>query len=378
VTAVLTHRASGRAPGRAPDSSALVVASVPADHPYIRHLGPEQGGGPVRLTDPDPDDPGRSAEQRWWPPVMLRPDWVGSHEFDLLHLHFGFDSRTPDELAGLVGALRAQGRPFVFTVHDLRNPHHPTGELHEAQLDVLVNGADALITLTRGAAEEIRRRWGREARVVPHPHVVDFRTMQVAADARARRRTGAFRVGLHVKSVRASMDPLAVLPVLEETVAGLSGAVLQVNVHHELYDRDGRHHDPAVAAAIDAVAGHRHVDVRVHDYLADDRAFFSYLSSLDASVLPYRFGTHSGWLEACRDLGTTVIAPTCGYYAEQGPVLAYGLDEHHFDATSLVDAVTAAYDERPPFGATVAERRRQRAAVAAAHDEVYRSVVEGR
>jgi hypothetical protein len=309
---------------------------------------------------------------------MLRPDWVSGHDFDLVHLHFGFDSHTPEELAELVEAVHDRGRPLVFTVHDLRNPHHPTRELHDAQLDVLVRGADALLTLTRGAADEIRHRWDRDARVVPHPHIVDFRTMQVAADARARRRSGVFRVGLHVKSARASMDPLAVLPVLEESVAALPQAVLQVNVHHELFDRDGRHHDAEVEAALTAAARHGHVDLRVHDYLADDRAFFSYLNSLDVSVLPYRFGTHSGWLEACRDLGTTVIAPTCGYYAEQGPVLSYDMDEDHLEAASLVEAVTTAYDERPTFGATVAERRRQRAAIAAAHDDVYRSVLEGR
>ncbi|MET0237448.1 MAG: hypothetical protein ABW224_22555, partial [Kibdelosporangium sp.] len=88
-------------PGAAP----LVVASVPADHPYIRHLGPEDGSGPVRLPDPDPDDPGRSAEQRWWPPAMLAPAWAGSHHYDLLHVHFGFDSRTPEELQDFVAAV---------------------------------------------------------------------------------------------------------------------------------------------------------------------------------------------------------------------------------------------------------------------------------
>ena len=117
--------------------------------------------------------------------------------------------------------------------------------------------------------------------------------------------------------------------------------------------------------------------MRYHDYFDDD-SFESYLHSLDASVLPYRFGTHSGWLEACRDLGTNVIAPTCGYYAEQGPVLSYVMDEEHFDAESLAAAVTTAYDDRPLLGATVLERRRQRAAIAARHDMVYRSAMEAR
>jgi glycosyltransferase involved in cell wall biosynthesis len=344
-----------------------VVASVPADHAYIRHLGPEDGTGPTRLPDPDPDDPSRSAEQQWWPPAMLRPEWVRGHDFDLLHVHFGFDAHRPSELRRLTKALRSRGKPLVFTVHDLRNPHHAIRDQHDVQLDVLVEAADALITLTPGAAAEIERRWGRRAHVVPHPHVVEFRRMEIAADARARRRSGQFRVGLHVKSIRACMDPLAVLPVLVETVGGLPGAVLQVDAHL----------DTGIERELLALERQPHVDLRFHDYF-DDASFESYLNSLDVSVLPYRFGTHSGWLEACRDLGTTVVAPTCGFYAEQGPVLSYVMDEERFEPESLAAAVTRAYDERPPFGATIPERRRQRAEVAAAHDAIYRSVTEPR
>jgi hypothetical protein len=342
----------------------LVVASVPADHAYIRHLAPQDGGGPARLPDPDPDDPSRSAQQRWWPPVMLEPDWVRVHEFDLLHVHFGFDSRRPRDLARLVAALRARRKPLVFTVHDLRNPHHAVRDQHDAQLDVLGAAADALVTLTPGAAEEIRRRWGREAHVVPHPHVAPFRAMEIGAAARARRRSGEFRVGLHVKSVRACMDPMAVLPVLVETVAQLPNAVLQVDAHL----------DTGLDRELEALRRHSHVDLRMHDYF-DDSEFLGYVNSLDASVLPYRFGTHSGWLEACRDLGTTVIAPSCGYYAEQGPVLSFDLGEDRFDAGSLAAAVTTAHRERPRLGATVAERRRQRAEIASAHDDIYRTVL---
>ena len=99
---------------------------------------------------------------------------VGGHDFDVFHLHFGFDACDPAELAELVATLRRRGKPFVFTVHDLRNPHHSRREAHDAQLDVLVPAADALVTLTQGAAAEIRRRWGREAVVIPHPHVVEL------------------------------------------------------------------------------------------------------------------------------------------------------------------------------------------------------------
>ena len=63
---------------------------------------------------------------------------------------------TPAQLEELVAALRRRGKPLVFTVHDLRNPHHPDRAAHDRHLDVLVPAADALITLTQGAAAEIR------------------------------------------------------------------------------------------------------------------------------------------------------------------------------------------------------------------------------
>lgn len=356
------------------DAGEIVVASVPAGHVYVRHLAPEHGPTPHRLADPDPGAPHRAATQRWWPPVMLEPEWAASAEFDLMHLQFGFDSRTPERLSELVDALRERERPLVFTVHDLRNPHHPSRALHDEQLDVLVPAADALVTLTDGAAQEIRERWGREAVVLPHPHVVDLRTMAVAQDARARRRNWTFRVGVHVKSLRASMDPMTVLPTLVETIRSLPGAVLQVDGHRDVLDDDGARHEAELAAYLRASEAAGDLELRVHDYFSDTE-LFNYLGSLDVSVLPYRFGTHSGWLEACRDLGTTVVAPTCGYFADQGPVLSYLLDEDRYDADSLAAAIVLAYETRPRLGASIDLRRHQRAQVARAHDLLYRSLV---
>ena len=367
------HPAAVPAPRVPLDGRRVVVASVPSGHVYVRHIAPEDGSGPVRLADPDPDGREAAATQKWWPPVMLDPAWVAAHDFDVFHLHFGFDARSVEDLEALVAELRRRGRPLVFTVHDLRNPHHRDREMHDRQLDVLVPAAAQLITLTTGAAEEIRRRWGREATVVPHPHVVPFDTMATAAEARAGRSRGPgtpFRVGVHVKSLRAGMHPHPVIPTLVEAVRALPDAVLQVDGHRDVLDDDGARLDAELAAMLRGYADQGLVDLRVHDYFTDDE-LWDYFASLDVSVLPYRFGTHSGWLEACRDLGTAVIAPSCGYFADQAPVLGYRHDEAGYDPESLVEAVRAAYDGRVAPAPSVADRRRQRAEIAAAHDRVY-------
>jgi glycosyltransferase involved in cell wall biosynthesis len=351
----------------------LRVASVPAGHVYVSHIAPEEDLAGVRrverLHDPDPEAPEHPAQARWWPPAMLDPAWVRSHrDFDLLHLQFGFDARPPEQLAEWAEALRETGRPFVYTVHDLRNPHHRDRTLHDEQLEVLIPRADALITLTRGAADEIRDRWGREARVLPHPHVVDVETMRRAA-ARPPS-SGPFRVGVHLKSLRASMNPLPVLRALEEAVGRLPGVVLQVNGHRDVLTEEGAHYDPELTGYLRRGAGRGALELHVHDFLEDEQ-LWSYLSSLDVSVLPYRFGTHSGWLEACRDLGTAVIAPSCGYYRQQGPVFEYVHEEERFDAGSLERALRGAYAAGAPRPVPVETRRAQRRAVAEAHAELY-------
>jgi glycosyltransferase involved in cell wall biosynthesis len=348
------------------------VASVPESHVYIRHLQPVQPGASsprvVRLADPDPDDPGRSAVSRWWPPAMLEPDWVRENPgFDIFHVQFGFDTRTPAQLQELVTALRETGRPLVYTVHDLRNPHHESRELHDAQLDVLVPAADALITLTAGAADEISRRWHRDALVLPHPHVVELDRMQRVAP---RREDGVFRIGVHVKSLRASMNPLPVLRVLSEVVRSIPGGILQVNGHRDVLERDGARYDPELAEFLHTMHERGALELRIHDFLPDDE-LWDYLESLDVSVLPYRFGTHSGWLEACRDLGTAVIAPTCGYYADQGPVFSYANGEDGLDAASLAAAVLAAYEEGAPAPLSPDARAMQRDWIASEHAALY-------
>lgn len=344
---------------------------MPSGHVYVRHLSPAEGPGTVeRLPDPDPDDPRRSAQQRWWPPVMLRPDWAATADIDVFHVQFGFDTCTPDGLRELVAILRRRGIPLVVTVHDLRNPHHADRREHDAQLDVLVPSADAVITLTPGAAAQIARRWGVEALVLPHPHVVDLGTARALRDRPA---GGPWTVGLHVKSLRASMDPLAILPTLVDEVRAQPDARLVVNGHRDVLDEGGSRRDAELASYLRGAQQRGDLDLHVHDYLSDDD-LWDYLAGLDVSVLPYRFGTHSGWLEACRDLGTAVVAPDCGFYADQGPVLGYGMDEHRFDADSLRAALRAARTDPPP-PADLDARRRQREDVAAAHDALYRRLL---
>ncbi len=351
------------------------VASVPASHVYIKHLSHPNGIEPVvRLADPIPTDK-RKIPGGWWPPMMLEPGWITDHhdEFDVFHIHFGFDAVTTNDLVDVTGQLRRYRKPLIYTVHDLRNPHHRDPARHHEQLDVLVSAAHTLITLTQGAAHAVQQQWGREAQVFPHPHVLDSGRIE-----RPRPAHEEFVVGLHVKSLRANMDPVTILDTLADTVAALPGAVLQIDVHDEIYDPDSHWFAPDVGRTLLAYDRRDRIRVRVHPYFTDAQ-LWDYLASLTVSVLPYRFGSHSGWLEACHDLGTEVIAPSCGFYGEQRPCELFELNEGSFDPQTLQRAVTAAH-RRWSSGisaprASWAQRHRERVALSRAHADIYREAV---
>ena len=353
----------------------LRVASVPASHIYVRHLSDPGGFDTVtRLRDPVPAD-GRKVPGGWWPPLMLDPGWIreNHHRFDVFHVHFGFDAIGPAVLAEVVQELKMHDKPLVYTVHDLRNPHHIEPDAHAEQQEVLIAAAQALITLTPGAAQVVAARWNRQVHVLPHPHVVNSQRI-----SRPRPLDERFIVAVHVKSLRANMDPLPVLDALVPVVAALPQAVLRIDVHDEIFDPGNHWYAPRVGAALMAYDGFDRVEVRVHPYFIDDE-LWEYLSSVTVSVLPYRFGTHSGWLEACFDLGTAVIAPSCGFYKQQRPCGEFDFTEHSFDPASLQQAVSDVYHrwarKAAAPRATWGSRRAERIRIAQAHRAVYESVL---
>lgn len=353
--------------GPPPVAPALAVQHIPAGHPYVAAIT-----DPRVLALPDPPPPGAPPGQ-WWPHPALEPSWVRSQDRPgvggarLVHLHFGYEHRSPAELATWVEALRAAGIGLVVTVHDLENPHldDPTHQL--ARLDVVVPAARAVITLTAGAARVIRSRWGVQAHVLAHPHVVDEAHL-----AAPRVPTGSFVVGVHYKSLRASVDVDVLLQEIAPAVAGLPGAVLRLHVHEDVLAPDHPRHDPRLAALAGRTpAG---IDLRLHPALSDAQLWADLLE-VDLAVLPYRRGTHSGWLEMCHDLGTTVLAPRIGHLREQRPIRTWEPGVPGSAAQAVRDAhrdhLAGVRPERPG----VTRRRRERKQIADAHARLYEAVL---
>lgn len=292
-----------------------------------------------------------------------------------MHIHFGFDVAHPRQIRDLVAALRRHRKPLVYTVHDLINPHQADPTAHRALLDVLIPGADTLITLTSGAAHEVWQRWGVHPRVLPHPHVVDFESME---RIRASRSKGSgIRIGVHLKGLRPNMDP-GILDPLARITARLPRAGLQVNIHSQPMDPEHAEYQPDLARMLHVGAKTGRWELVVHDYFSEPE-LFAYLASLDINVLPYRFGTHSGWLEAALDVGTQVAVPECGHYIDQNPSLAsFRLTPDGVDEPSLNQAICSLLGREGLPGMDAAARRVQRQALAAAHVEIYADLMAHR
>lgn len=290
-----------------PDASPR-IAAVPAGHPYVRAVVP-----PGHVLLPDPSVPG-APPGRWWPPVALQPSWLRANAgaFDVLHVHFGTEHAGPGALGEALAAARDLGRPVVHTVHDLEHPHLEDQAAHLERTAVLIDAADALLTLTDVAAGEVRRRHGRDPVVVPHPQIVPDGWFARADDARLARPPGGPRVAVHVRGLRANVRPGPWIGPLADDVADLGGTTT-VLVNDDV--RPGTAAGAAFDDLRDAVGGTpARLVVRPRP---DDDGLAAELAGFDVSVLPYAHGTHSGWLECCWDLGVRVLAPALGAFADQ-------------------------------------------------------------
>ena len=344
------------------------VRSVPAGHDYVRH---SLGGAAdvVALDDPvlDPAEP-----SRWWPHPALeaaeRPEVLDGA--DLVHLHFGYEHRTPDQVAGFVSALRARAMPLVVTVHDLTNPHEPDPAAHLERTGHLVRGASAVLTLTAGAAAKIRERWGVDARVIPHPRLGPA---GVTEPLRRERVGGRSRrtVGVVLGTLRAGVAAEELLPALAEALPQDTRLVVMIRADALAAARESDHPRHRVALALDRLAARPEVEVRPHGHLPESELCAA-LAGFDALVLPHRHGTHSGWLELCRDLGLPPVVPRIGCLVEQWGHAVASYDAWSPDTAGLRESLGTAVGGPPvPERAPDAED----AAVAATHAAIYRAAL---
>lgn len=310
----------------------MKVLSIPAQHPYTQAIRPA-----CAEYLPDPDIGGN-----WWPHPALEAGWWDTpRDIELVHLHFGFEHRSPQQIADFVRALPV---PLVLTVHDLDNPHLTDQRPHHERLQLLIDGSAATITLTTCAADAIAQDYGAKATVIPHPRVTDTPAQAQRTD----------RAAVFLKSLRSNVvdDPQFYIDAAREVP-------LDVYVH-----------EVEATEEIRAVLAESSLsNVRVHAPMSDAELHAA-VARAAACILPYTRGTHSGWLEMCRDHGTPVAVPDIGCYAGQAD-RADAVRVYPAGDGGAAGRAAAAIAGSVPYAGDRAEQLDQ---VRRAHEEIYRKV----
>jgi beta-1,4-mannosyltransferase len=265
------------------------VVHHPRRHPFVdRFSGPDDGIDAVDVWDVD---------------ALVACD------VDAVHVHFGFEHITPDDMWAWCAALRRAGVALALTVHDIDNPHLVDQRPHHLRLAALVHHADELFTLTASAAAEIVARWGRHALVVPHPPIVP----ESMIDAVHRRPPTRRPVLVWLGALRPNVDLDVVVDIVErvdhpvEVLTRLDGwDALDDERQQRLIDAVGR------STSSELVITGR----------PDDDELIELVAHRPALVLPYAWGTHSGFVRMATDLGVPALVPTVGCHADQGALVA--------------------------------------------------------
>ena len=228
--------------------------------------------------------------------------------------------QSPEELA------RRSSRPAPARQAARRHRARPAQPAPRRARRCTTRSSDVLVAgRGRGDHADARRRGGDRGAVGPRGH-------RPAAPARRRgaatcpgrgAATPVFVIGVHAKSLRASMDPLPVVEVLAERCRELPGARLRVDAHTDVMTPGyaparPRRRCRACASSRDARPG-RPARARL---LHRRRAVGLPPVASTCRCCPTASArTRAGWRRATTSARRS--GADCGYYAEQRPCLTY-------------------------------------------------------
>lgn len=313
----------------------MALLSIPAGHPY-----PQAVTAHTSHVLPEPE--------KWWPHQGFTQQWWKENTADVVHVHFGFEHLEPDELQRFLDLLTARRVPLVVTVHDIDNPHLADQRPYHELLRMLLQHAARILTLTGAARDRLEQQFGipkSDVEVYPHPAIVEK-----PASVRPAQERGA---ATFLKSLRANVcdDPEFYRAVSRHTP-------LTVFVHEDQADH----------ALTTALRSQENIKLVLHPPM-DNATLHAAIAGCHAILLPYTRGTHSGWLEMCRDLGCLVTVPEIGCYAGQvdtaDAVRTYPVGDGDVAGASLAAQLK---QERIPYQG---DRAAQDERTAAAHAAMY-------
>lgn len=346
----------------------ISVATLPGRGLYVRHLANPEGVDAVhRPTVGWAGGPSRGG--------AFSTAWLRARlpETDVVHVLGLRPGQHPDDVRAAVDLVRGSGTPLVVTGYNLGDPDTPEGARLAEQLDVLVPAADAVVTLTEPAAQQMRKRWDVEPVVLPHPHVVNFVRMRQDRPVPHPSGRGRLRVGTHLGSMLGGTEQVELVTALADAVRRTPNADLVVHAHRTVRDAGALSCSDAfqhVEAAVRSAGGR----LVLHDRLSDG-ALWDHLAGLDVSVVPDLPGAHSIWPEACADLGTWAVLAQDSFAAAQRPCLTYRRDAGPAARADDLAAALATAASTPAPRSDTEERWSERVRIAESLRSTYEEIL---
>lgn len=345
------------------------VVHVPGRTPYARKLRDERILILNQTTFDGLDVP-RDLTLAWL--LNHRPwDW-----FDVVHLHH-LDYEPISRLTSVLAECRRAAKRVVFTAHDV-TPVFGARVTHHRRLRVLAEHGVPFVCLTAAAESEVRRRFGARITLIPHGYVVEPSTTVRTVP----RPAGPTRFLLY-GSLRANRDVELVLHCWR-----FARHLRDTSLHLLLRapSRAGLAEDAAAWRAIREHSADPRLLVDVLPFPSDDDVTDG-LMGADCLVLPYRWASHSGQLEAAFDTGLLPVAARTGFLSEQvelhgdlvgEPVWFDWADGAEYDhgarlLTAMQEAHTVIQQSwhAPDPSGFAEHRRREHDRIIAAHHNVY-------
>ena len=340
----------------------IKVATLPGRGLYARHLGHPEGVDAVYR--PTVGLPG-SAPRR----ALFDRGWLAENldQVDIVHVHGVRPGQPTADVVAAADAVRASGTPLVVTGYHLSDPSGADDAAYADQLDALVPRADAVVTLTETAAEEMRHRLGRRAARAAAPARGRLRPDAPAPAGQAQRAAGRHPS----RGSRPADRPRPARGRADARRARHGRRPAEVHVHETVLDSGSASYDLRTVREIDRMVTAARGALRVHRPFSESQ-LWDHLFGLDVSVVPGLFGSHSVWPEACADLGTQPLLPAGTHASTQQPCLTYEDDGSVDDlADSFAKALWTAREQGCVWRADPEARWAERVRVAEALRGLY-------
>jgi glycosyltransferase involved in cell wall biosynthesis len=240
-------------------------------------------------------------------PDLASIEWAAeaanSPSYDICHLHF-FELTPATVLRDCVRRCKALGKSIVATLHDVIPIHGCDPGEYREKIRVLVSEADAMVTLTAGAARALALEGHRAVIELPLGCVVDptHPRWGCASHDRGPVRFTAFGSLRGNRRIDLLVRAFERLPIEIDATLKLLVRPIRTTTERDL-DELRRYES-------------RQVSVRVQHEISDDEVI-DLVADSDVLVLPYDGVCHSGQLELAFDMGVGVVAPRAGHLPEQ-------------------------------------------------------------